>query len=98
MTPAKKAAPTEATAAKKAAPKTKQDDVFNPDELAQSSTKKAAPKPDPQDAYNQLALEWALRKAFDGPVWAHARRRVEKEPMISEAVRQVLLDRIDLMG
>jgi hypothetical protein len=82
--PAKKAVP-----AKKAAPK-----LGNPDEAAAHAIK----KPDPQAAYQQLALEWALRRAFDGPAWPQARRQVLKAQPMSEEVRQVLLERVDLMG
>lgn len=91
MTTPKKAAPVKKAApAKKAAPK-----LGNPDEAAAKATEK--PKPTVDDAYKQLALEWALRQAFDPVAWPHVRHKIEKAPMADE-VRQVLLERVDLMG
>jgi hypothetical protein len=85
---------------------------INPDAAAHAATKKAPakkapakkadtqPAPDPDDAYKQLALEWALRRGFDtvGQGMGIARRQVLKDPQLSEDVRRVLLERIDLMG
>lgn len=91
-TPAKKAAPVKKAAEKKVA-------LGNPDEAAAHATrpKPSRPKPSAADAYQQLALEWALREAFDPVAWPHARHKIEKTPMPDE-VRQVLLERVDLMG
>lgn len=63
-------------------------------------TPKAAPEVDADAAYKQLALEWALRRGFDpvGSGMGVARRQVEKDPQLSDDVRRVLLERIDLMG
>lgn len=91
----------------------KKTSAINPDAAAHAATKKAPakkaaptkkadtqPAVDPDDAYKQLALEWALRRGFDpvGGGMGVARRQALKDPQLSDEVRRVLLERIDLMG
>lgn len=85
------------TTAKKAAPKAEAP-IGNPDEaaaVATSKTKSSAPAGDP---YTQLALEWTIRRLYEGAARPFARRQVERDKQLPEEVRQVLLDRLDLMG
>jgi hypothetical protein len=69
----------------------------NPDEAASVATAKATKAP-VGDPYTQLALEWTLRRLYEGAARPFARRNVERDRTIDENVRQVLLDRLDLMG
>lgn len=67
----------------------------NPDEAASAATKKAAPAGDP---YTQLALEWTLRRLYEGSARPFARRQVERDALLDDNVRQKILERLDLMG
>lgn len=70
---------------------------INPDEAAQAavSKSKAVPAGDP---YTQLALEWTIRRLYEGAARPFARRQVERDQQLPEDVRRVILDRLDLMG
>ena len=69
---------------------------INPDEAAQAAvSKKAVPVGDP---YTQLALEWTLRRLYEGAARPFARHHVEKDKQLDENVRRAILDRLDLMG
>lgn len=70
---------------------------INPDEAAQAAVTKpkSAPVADP---YTQLALEWTLRRLYEGAARPFARHQVVKDKQLDENVRQAILDRLDLMG
>ena len=69
---------------------------INPDEAAQAAV--AKPKAPVGDPYTQLALEWSLRRLYEGAARPFARHHVEKDKQLDENVRRVILDRLDLMG
>ena len=77
---------------------------INPDEAAAAAVKKKAPAkettaaPPAGDPYTQLALEWSIRRLYEGAARPFARRQVEKDRQLPDEVRKVLLDRLDLMG
>lgn len=70
---------------------------INPDEAAQAAVSK--PKTAPiGDPYTQLALEWTLRRLYEGAARPFARHQVERDRQLDDNVRRAILDRLDLMG
>jgi len=72
----------------------------NPDEAATKATAKkaAAPAaPEVDEVSYQLAIDWVLRRNYDGAGRPFAAKQIERDGALPRGAKDILLGRLDLM-